>query len=374
MGEFNLELVPAAILYMHPGINREEFAELLNGIKHFGGINNAVLDFDHPAHHGPGSDVFHGGIFELADILGLKNIKTTHIMVDPEERLFEEPDGYEGELFVEPVLEEGLWKYQRYLLQTGTKRKVVGGENYQEQVFAQKPEVGKVFKKFSGKNEYMRLLEICDLEHEVENGYDRFIAIVDYEILKEFPVIEIFDSIEQLAEKHPDYDPDVCIDWSPSEGVLNRPRYRKNYLCWERVGEKYYLREELLEEHDYTSLAITAEAIRKEEWGLFQFHGYCLTQKFLVENASARAVRQRAAYDYWVAQHAKNEKMTNSELLRYRLWGKHREPKQLQLSDREAFHRVYQEACQPHGLLTGPRQPTLEDLFFTYEPKKDTPF
>ena len=378
MGEVNIHYVPAAILHTNPGINREEFINLLNEVRYIYDFKKSLADFDDPIHLEKAQPEFHGGIFELAQILELPiNLKLPPNIVDNAfDYLNTNPKKkYLESLLIEPQKDNQDWISQDYYLQTGIKEKHLGEEFHKKVYFFRKPEVGDILNAFRSSTkqiskdhikQYLRIKKVHNVDHEIENNYDKFTAEVDCEVFNYLPTYEKYESLESLIEEHPEFNPDVCIDWSKSEGTFNPPNHRINRnIRWEMKDERYYLQTERLKEREYTSIVITAEAIRKKAWALFQFHGYDLIPKFLVENPDSYEIHQKAVIDHWLSQHAIKNNMTNTELIRYRLENGFNELKIKTLSDQEALHILYYEAMDSRTRFRGrTQQPTLHDLFF----------
>lgn len=364
MGTVNIKVIPAAILYSNPGINRDEFVVLLNQIRYSCKSNYGVADLDDPHHLELGSYGFHGGIFELARILCLECDLEEIPFVYPNvlDALNERPEENAlGKLYVEPRSENDMWLTPRYFLQVGIKERHLGEEINKRSAFFEQPAVGNIYSDFRKK--HYRIRKVHSVRHSVVDGNDKFTAVTDSEIFDYLPVIEQFESIDALVAKHPDYNPDVCINWNKPESFFIAPNFRfdKN-IRWRQKNGKYYLLQDCLSEENYSDIVITAEAIRKKKWGLFQFHGYCLTQKFLVENEDSDYAHQKAILDYWLSRYGKLNNMTNTELLRYRLETGIGNIKYQRLSDADALHIVCAEARQPHGLLTDLYVPTTLEV------------
>ncbi len=365
MGQCNISFIPAAILYANPGITREEFVVLLNQIRFSDRLKVPPMDFDEPLLPEMESPCFHDGIFGLAELLRLKINKPFHTSRDPialfKENLFRHDKYDRSILMIQPRRGEEEWVSPKYFIRKRNKKLFVAEEKDRKLIFCDEPAIGKEYVSFrkGESNNLFRILKIGGLKREIENGYPKFTAIVDQEKLLVVPTYEEHDSLESLLGKHPEYNPDTCIDWSKTEGRFYiAGAWPFGDLAWEKIANRYYLRKDDIKESDFTSTVITAEAIRKKAWALFQFKGYNLTDKFLIENDDVMKTHQDAVFNYWITQYARKHKMTNTEFMRFRL--ENSRPYQ-RLPDDIAFHIVYQEAlCD--GLACRPKPPTVRQL------------
>jgi hypothetical protein len=369
MGEFNIKYIPAATLYLNPGITREEYIELLNQIKIACYCTYTVIDFDVPLEFKHESQVFHGGIFELSKILNLNHKIYPLFLTDVEKWYEKDPLRTRiGDLIVQPTTEKNKWISPTYFVTKNYEEVIIEEKKNLQHNFYDEPIVGKDYKGL-GVSEYTKITKINSLKKEIENGYDKFIVNYDCKLFKYKTIFDIFTSEKKLGEKYPQYNIERKVNWNISEGTFGGiPMYVRRddvkNIKWEKINNKYYLQNNL-EESDYTSIIITSEAIRKKMWGLFQFHGYCLTQKFLIENEESYNKYNQAIIDYEISEYAKEKKLTNTDLLRLRLENNLSQVKTPRLSDKDAFNIIYHEAISHHGLLDKQEHPpTLKDCFF----------
>jgi hypothetical protein len=381
MGAFNTALVPAAILYDNPGITKEEFAKLLNKIIYNADSSLSVNDLEEKINPGFESKTFHRGLFELSELLGLRSKKEFELCYNPnyKEYLKDMYLDFESPLIIQARRGKNKWLSPLYIIQTSVDEIVLDEFKNQQSFFHFKPRKNNYFKNFYDDEQKdktkKKISKIHSIKKEIIKGYKRYDVNYDYQVVGYNPNIEVYESLKGLIKKHPKYNPDTCIDWNKEEGVflVRLSGLINRNVIWQRIDDRYFLKNPMdLSEYEYTSLIITAEAIRKKAWGLFQFHGYDLTQKFLVENEDSQRRHTQAIIDYGLYQIAKKRNMRNSEYLKYRLMHNASGLKKERLSDRMALHIVYTEANDPynHGLLTYSEPPKSVQELIEYEKKR----
>lgn len=70
----------------------------------------------------------------------------------------------------------------------------------------------------------------------------------------------------------------------------------------------------------YTDLILTCEVIKKKDWRVLQYRGYEHLDDFLKQNPDSYQAYQKAVWDSHTSLYAKKEKLTNTQLLRGRLY------------------------------------------------------
>lgn len=302
MGWVNVDYIPAAILLDNPGIDRCQFAELLDQIREGtmrrDGSYFGFSDMDVLSKHEI-SD-FHLGLYGLGAMLGL------------------------GEGFVFP---------------SATKR-----EFLKENFFEGMPRLVVIPRKANG---------------EWHSPAYQVIVPTDYEN-REFRR-DTFFSLDELLNQYPELSPDKIYPWENEKGIFLSGNVRPSSWGWKQKNGRYYLddipnserfpgsyKDKKKEEADYSSIVITAEAIRKKAWNLFGMYGYCYTDLFLVSNPDSMERHERAVRNYWLSNLARQQNLSNADLLRLSL--SLPQPK-AHLSDPAILSIVYEEGTKYHGYI-----------------------
>lgn len=180
-----------------------------------------------------------------------------------------------------------------------------------------------------------------------------------------------YPSLAEVVKKHPQYNPDRVFDWTQSSGTFHH-----NGWCdwkWNRRGDKYFLSETppknppFSAESMYTSIVITAEAIKAQAWNIFGLYGYNHTWRFLVDHPKAYDVYTRAVQNWWLSKQAESRGETNSALLRKRL----ESPLQsVSLSDQAALSIVIREGVNHRGYIS----PLPPPMAIPPSPNNEIPF
>src|SRR3989344_8507432 len=223
MGNVNTAYIPPAILYLNPGLTREEFAQELNKIRvgdptdHHREWN----DFGDPKKEKP---YFHGGIFELGDILQLHQRERWFYECAQEEEV--------PALVVVRYKKRNIWQEPRYRVEGRRTRS--------------------------------------------------------------------YPSLANLVKEHPQYNPDKVFDWSKSSGSFHSIFVGECEWEWKKREDRYFLSEyppiksRAQPEGIYSSIVITAEAIKAQAWNLFGWEGYNHTRRFLVDHPDAQTAHAKA--------------------------------------------------------------------------------
>ncbi|GEM_PF-5425811 len=140
-----------------------------------------------------------------------------------------------------------------------------------------------------------------------------------------------FDTLEDLVRAFPEYSPEKLFDYSQEHGYLET--YHSSCLGSPRVSDSWIMRNggyylnltKMIEEgreQDFTSMVLTAEAIRKGEWEVLE---YCSGEErpgvvadFLVRNPDSNRRHKDAIIYFRSAYDALKRGLTNIEWLRER--------------------------------------------------------
>ncbi|MDD5700325.1 MAG: hypothetical protein PHH00_04040 [Candidatus Nanoarchaeia archaeon] len=380
MGEVNSIYVPAAILHLNPGLTREEFVQELNKIHH----DDGELDYhnsDWTCDTEFESHVFHHGLFELAqDILNLRRKDKNYFHIHcscpdyPElvklRKIYEErpehiPNGPRFTVLARRAKNFGRWLAPYYEVKT-----VTGIEECEEKVCegffhfkkqALKP--GVRFGHIDLPQGIWKVKEVHSAERIKFHGHKVLRAKVTAKRIKPTFRTELYPNLESLLKYHPEYNPE-SFDWSREMGIL------KGYMVgvpgwgWVKKNGRYYLDdappsyrgycEKERDETHYTSIIITAEAIKAKAWGLFCYHGYEQTWRFLVDFPKAYERHQQAVFDWWMNKSAEG-KLTNSEHLRRRIMFGSNAPRP-KLDDQTALSIVLHDGLGRYRHIPGPKE------------------
>jgi hypothetical protein len=330
-------LVAPAVLFLNPGITREEYIELLDKT-HSTWMREYEIEepwsfFDQEVD----DPKFHGGLEGLAGILRLP------ITEKFEEFQTETQD--ENGLYISPPR---LWhaaqgedhKYavvihEHNIIEKPEKRSEISwdklniGDIWEEaHMSLEKGIVTKIFKeKF--------IDDIVD-ENKDEDSYDGPSGGPQYEYKFEMKPFygkyreEKFKSDEELYSKWPQFHPDFIYDWSKEKGNFSGDNGVNNFF-WMKSKDKYSLDPKTFDSipassgarmyMGYTDLILTAEAIKHEAWKVLSYRGFIYLDWFLKDFSKAKTMYDRAVWDAHTSLFAKSKEMTITELLRLRNQG-----------------------------------------------------
>jgi len=277
------ELIPAAILLENPGIRREEFVKLLNQTDHHTGRvredenkypwdlqtpDGLYIDRDH-----------HTGLHGLAQILRLD--------------YREEYLCYADEYYAKNNRNQGYHTYAR-------------------------KENGKWKNPIHVVNEGRDFLIFSELKQLTEEHYED---------------VRYFLDLNKLVKEYPQFSPDYMYEFSPDSGSFSIPDANNSRdFRWIKKGDLYYLDTETFRKipaaftgnhgsryYGYTDLLLTAEAIKQNAWKLLSRKGLEHLEEFYRDFPESRRRLEKAIWDGHSSSYAKKQRMTNTELLRWRL-------------------------------------------------------
>ena len=415
MGNVNTRWVPAAILYMNPGINKDEFVELLNEVR-VGLPTNWNRDWQDCGPIKYEDSIFHKGVYEVGEILSLQKKKFTTGYNLTKDDINDMKDNLPG-VCVIPNKSEEIWLPPKYKTIQEAAFAPTEYEEEKEITFYHEPELGDMLscpdpeKPYSSKP-YGRIGKILSLQQYSEENKQIYYKA---KIVINVGSVEVFsennyDSLDELIEEEPGLSPDECYDWSPENGDL-RATWRDDLGGkWTRKGEQYYLDESYFFdvgeaygnteeekakflkrrkkglEKNFSDMVVTSEAIRQKAWNIFGFYGYAHTQRFLVEHPDSWRRHNHELAEYYWAVWARDNNKTIREFMEARR-GKI-PPKTPDLTDQQALNIVMQEARQHHGAISElhyggawrlfpkeadeaiPKPKTVEELIFGTEQQR----
>jgi len=357
MGGMYDALVVPAILHMNPGISLEKLLERLNATR----VNDRFV-LHRPtyilgayAYQGiPDStyDVAHRGIYGLAFLMcfdrsfPMKSPKRDYLRLSGLEII---PD-FIGDLRREERLEVipkfyGEWKEPRYRVVKSLRpnigvetihrrfpidRKIKRGSIVSLNIDSERGFVldinGTQREAAVEKRRQYRVENIQPVEEKNKWGFYKS----DVVLREIFPVYEVFEfeNITALIREFPEFKPSKVFNLRQNRGrFFWNPFSQEGYPRWYQEGGKFYLDTRFLlannMQHTYSSIVLTAEAIRTESWGFLEFCSGGLRGfkevEFFVKHPDSRAVYLRELGNFWSARHAMLNGVTNSEFLRHSL-------------------------------------------------------
>ena len=344
------DLVPAALLWMHPGVKKEEFARLLDQIRLFCYLDEPENSQDYESSTSPLLP-YHYGLYGLAKILGLDETESSKEFKkggkDDNGLLIKAPtldikikgnyygkDGGHDFVVNEHIknnieLERKITIYSEKEAQEGkilNYDKVTGKPFGYPECISEKGIVRKRYSKTK-----VSILEIYpELASWPEGKETIFKYVADMERI--IPVVkkESFKSEEELWNRWPEFHPENIYDWTKEKGEFyNRSFHEKiSEFYWVKKGDRYYLDDKtfnLIPEcynrmWGYTNFVMTAEAIKHNYWKVLSYAGFVdYFDEFLKKYPGAREANERAVWDAYTSRYARDNKLTNIEFLRRRI-------------------------------------------------------
>jgi len=339
MGYSCTSLIPAAILFDNPGITREEYVELLNQT-HCTWIAEYSAeepwDFTEKRREDDLVQSNHRGLHGLGYILGLKETEKYKQVVkstrDSNGILIPSPD-----LWVCPREGNRNWLAPEYEVTVYSETKIFP-EKEEHSLSWNKLEIGDIWEETMIGQERGIVTDILFerytyKEKDSEDNFDDFRGPEYYYVMRIKPfevyVRKIkFEDLESLSKEFPQFNPDFIYDFSQKKGFIRGGLENDQDFLWTQRNKKYYLDLETLNRilpggmarwGGYSGLVATAEAIRKKAWKLLSYRGDKHLQQFLNDFPDSRGRYEGAVIDSQLSLSAKLQKMTHTELLRYRM-------------------------------------------------------
>ena len=316
------KLVAPAVLFLNPGITRDEYVELLDNTHSSSYKIYSQLDdwsfFDSNLE----DSRFHRELEGLARILGL-----------PESDMFRK--------FQEPQFDEN-----GFLISAPTVLPAREGKNYEYEVILHEGNVMGALESIDtiscGKlgvgdmcgggvvQKIIKEEELMDEEDEFDEVDSEPIYQYQIEILHLSKVWDrqIFRTKEELFEEWPQFHPSSVYDWATRNGNFIGTEGVNNF-SWVNKEEKYSLDSKTFDVipasgylrffMGYTDLIMTAEAIKQSAWKALSYKGARHLNSFLREFSESKTRYDQAVWDSHTSSFAKQKSMTVNELLRFRL-------------------------------------------------------
>jgi hypothetical protein len=334
MGYAYNELIAPAILWMNPGITREEFVKLLDNTHstwHYQYKPEQAWDYYDPKFE---EDRYHGGLGGLAAILRLdcsKEYAEFNKDVKDELGLYIRPP-YARE--VEEVEKE--FEGFKYVVAVHKKNIVDPAEVWHNQPSVEKVVVGQMFyelyegyphgfvEEILKEEDYTNKTEEEGRDHGVNYYYDLKVRPVHTQF-----IYEKFKTLDDLCKAWPVFDPKNMFDWQQEKGSFYLgPYFDTKDFHWKKIGDKYYLDELTFDEIPasirmgslgYTDLILTAGAIRHNAWKVLSYRGLDHFDAYLEAFPDVKNEYGRGIWDSHTSLYAKMKGMTVNEFLRFRM-------------------------------------------------------
>jgi hypothetical protein len=327
------KLVAPAVLFLNPGVTREEYIELLDNTHSscFREYNpDEPWDYFDPRMD---DNRFHGGLEGLARILGLKE--------SAKYKEFQEGNYDENGLFVRapyflPARDGAQNRYEVIIHQ----RNVVEAPKTVDSCAWDKLTVGDIWEETmmgaeSGIVTKIIEEEFIGREDSEEDEWADFTG-PQYNYKMEIKPIrgeykeQKYRTQEDLWEKWPQFHPDFIYEWANERGNFVGSDGVDKFF-WERAGDRYGLDQKTFDvipasggsriSMGYTDLILTAEAVRHNAWKVLSYRGMKYLDWFLRDFPEAKARYDHAVWDSHTSLFAKMKGMTITELLRFRNQG-----------------------------------------------------
>jgi hypothetical protein len=324
MGYAYTDLIVPAVLYSNPGLKRENLLKLLKEV-HFSWMREYSREEKWNKYYPDEEDhTFDSGLESIASVLNL-----------PKTRKFKEFQKYkrdENGLRVDaPFLIGYDYKNQKFEVVVHEKNILEKEKNvYHEISFGKVSEgdnfAGGIVKKILREEDFGNEQEEDEFDFDRGPTHEYDVRIIP---IKSVRTSDTFYSEKDLYAKYPLFKPDNKYVWSKNKGKISTGLLSDGKYFWKKEKGKYYLDEKTFEilcedsrkgfSFGYTDLVMTSEAINKKAWKLLSYRGFIHIGDFLKDFPSSNLIHKKAVYDLYLSIFAKKNKMTNSELLRYRL-------------------------------------------------------
>ena len=325
MGYTFYELIPAAILFYHPNITKEEFAQKIDEVK-FSKFKT-FEENDPWDSHDSSLNFRSKRLRNVAEILGLEETKE-----------FKEFSAGRKDKLGIPIKAPQL-SVNNCTVYVHQKNKIYSEKEIESYEW-KKLEVRNVWIEFHGTEKGL-VKEIIKEEKLENNGsnekpkYRYKLVLIPFE---EVWKIREFSSEKKLLKSWPQFDPEFVYNFSQPEGNFRVSSSRDDWK-WAQKDGKYFLSpetfnkipdgystsasiSECLEDkpprEGYRDLVLTAEAIRQKAWKMFSYRGLIHTKQFFRDFSDSLEIYSRAVYDSYTSIYAKKKGMTTTEFLRWR--------------------------------------------------------
>jgi hypothetical protein len=320
MGYAFNELIPAAILHLNPrGLTAAEYARKLDEIKDSGRGSEFHPQAPLWAHYDNPKDGT--SLRRLAEELQLERIK-------PDYRGAVERRDENGLSIFFPVYHESKGKHRVVIHEGNNLERICLSE---EEVLSEAPIIGSYHRMNGGDDGIV--IDVVN-HREVPDNFEPGTTFQLYtlKIAVVTPIVreKHYASRREVLREFPQFDEEKEYDWEKEEGTF---REIGNWFIWEKCSGKYFLSKKTLEKipassrsnnqksnsYGYSDLVLTAQAIKHHAWKLFSERGNKHKEQLLRSIPRAQRAMERAIWDAQTSEYAKEEGMTTTEFLKFRL-------------------------------------------------------
>ncbi len=347
MGYMFTELVPPAILLDHPGVTREEYAQLLSQTHPSGREYSASDPWE--VHSGMGLGDYSEGSQSVADALGLRysqqfkdfqsatidtqglrlyppsyyittrnfryhNGKRYHYVVTHERnRVSKQPVVVRGAFISEPGYREDI-EHDEGEISAGIVTKVLRRRRVDNSAYVyHTDDEGRV------------------VEREAINKDYFYTYTVELKPVTAVKRVHRYPTAEALYQSWPQFRPENKYDFTQTRGrfhvALSDDTFR-----WVQQDGRYYLDPATFDRipasfrdrsqgygFGYTDLILTAEAIKAGAWKLLSYRGLKHAEAFLADFPATRPRFEQAVWDSHTSLSAKRRNLTYTDLIKMRV-------------------------------------------------------
>ena len=324
-------MIPAAVLYLNPGITKEEFTALLDETHCTRGSRSKYANW---SSFGDSEDLQgHSGLYSAALILRLGYTEEYKSLLQRKR----DENGFvihPPSIFPEPYKKKGKWGNVRYIVTIHERNEILSESMEYEGYIDGPPVEGNIYGLYPFHYEqegFGVILELHEpkktrsVKRKVSRRYEEtaYGPLIKARILKYNEIIrtENILDLETLVQKYPNLHPERMYDFSQGSGKIYRSPFR-----WVKQGDKYYLDVDFTaNEYQYSDLIVTSEGIRRKAWKIFSYiagadleQDKAFVQRFLKAFPEAEKARQKGIVDYWFAAYANQRLMSSADMLRLR--------------------------------------------------------
>ncbi len=321
-------LVAPAVLYLNPGITKEEYIQLLDET-HSSCFREYTREDSWEEYRVEDEDKsFHNGISGLARILNLE--------YSDEFKKFQKYNEDDSGLIIHPIQmfpdeRKGCLKYVVII----HERNEVGDLKVVNELSWGQLKEGDIWGDvFCGtdKGIVAKILtedKLYDKDENDDEGSPKYSYKMQIRSIEEISRREEFETEEDLFKSWPHYNPMNMFDWSLEKGYFSVGFLGNNLdFSWVKRGEKYYFNSESFDRMSasvrsgklgYTDLVLTSEAIKYKAWKVLSYKGNQHFGQFLKDFPEVMEVYKKIVWDSQTSEFAKKRKMKVNDFLRMRM-------------------------------------------------------
>jgi hypothetical protein len=326
MGFPNIYHIAPAILYLHPGITRDEYLTLLDGTHgswnwHWGpGSEKIPLTFFDPKQDDKMFHSLHG----LASLLCLDNSAgyIDHIT----NKLDENGITVRSPYYFPDFPDKGkicMFVHEKNEIQTEKRIEYFGGREIKVGYISSYEEISTEIPRAIVKEIHAKKFK--GLKNYDDDGkwplYKYDMTVIPF---KKIERKEIYDSEWEMLKNWPILLAENMYDWSKNKGSFTDRIDTLPDFEWHKKDEKYYLDDSSLDKisaTEYRQLILTAEAIKHSVWKPLTYKGFAWWNQFMNEYPDVRLKFEYAGNMAQLSESAKKLSMTHNQFLRSKILG-----------------------------------------------------